>query len=364
MERHMPAALCDIIVPIWNQPELTRRCLMSVIQSTREPIRFILIDNGSDTPTRDYLDQVKAGGQASVHLIRNKENLGFIKAINQGISASQAPWICLLNNDTVVTPGWLTEMLLVAQAGEAIGLVNPTSNSLGFHPGDIPLEKYAATLAAESGKWAQLSTALGFCLLARKSIFEKIGGLDESFGMGYFEDDDLSKRVKQAGLRCVRACASYVYHQERGSFRHLPQTKESFQKNRQLFESRWGGRLRILWGVSTDQPGLETVPLQPALEVLGKGHWISFCGPERAVPQEVLAHAQAGQLKAGSSHWRLNALARLVIRRRKPYQLVISFDDAWSAWIQRFSWFHQAQLLHKPTPEQILLQCENLSSSR
>jgi len=352
--------VCDVVIPIWNQLELTQRCLQSVLASTSESIRFILIDNGSLPPTRDTLEQFRNASSVPVTLIRNETNLGFIKATNQGIRASTADWICLLNNDTVVTPGWLSEMLQVAQGDPHIGLVNPTSNSLGFHPGKTPLQEYAARLQTFSGQSAPLPKAMGFCLLASRSLLERVGGLDESFGMGNFDDDDLSFRVKKAGLRCVRACAAYVFHEEKASFRHLPGWKEAFQENRRQFEQRWGRSLRILWApvTSGSAPEVAAAPFQFAAKLADQGHWVTFMNPSSVVPLEFSPHAQVNILKTDPHRWRLQATFRLLSKRKKPFDLVISYDADWSRCLHRLRWFHRAQILHAPTLAQILEQCQ------
>jgi len=338
------SVICDIVIPIWNQQELTRRCLESILRCTEEPIRLILIDNGSEEPTRRFLDQFLSEHPANALLIRNEANQGYIKGVNQGIRAAQSPWICLLNNDTIATPGWLTEMLKVASADAQIGLVNPTSNSLGFKPGETPLEEYARNLQSESGQTSELSMALGFCLLARRSVFDRVGLLDESFGMGYFEDDDLSLRVKAAGLRCVRACGAYVFHEERGSFRHLAGTKESFQKNRQAFEKRWGRRLRILWTLPPSHSNLaEWKALETALA--GQGHWLY----------------SVASLKTGQPFWRLQAAFRLLVRRKKPFDLVLSADPTWTSWVRNLHRLHRAEILESPDPEQVAQKCRRLA---
>ncbi|MBI3332948.1 MAG: glycosyltransferase family 2 protein [Candidatus Omnitrophica bacterium] len=348
----------DIVIPIWNQPVLTRRCLESILRGTELPVRLILVDNGSSLETQAALERFEPSSpRFQVHRIRNSSNLGFIKAVNQGIRAGSAPWVCILNNDTVVTPGWLEEMLKVAAADPKIGLVNPTSNSLGFRPGQVPLDSYADGLRAYSGQSAELSTALGFCLFARRSLLESVGLLDESFGMGYFDDDDLSRRVKAAGYRCVRASASYVFHEERVSFRLLPKNRSAFEKNRRLFEQRWGRRLRILWAMDRQAPA----PL--ILELAAQGHWLTLVDPKGAVPGEVLAHAQVSRLNAGNGGWRLPATLRLLLKRKKPFDLVISPDPSWSRWVKRLRWLHRARLLSGAGKEEILQQCRTLSRS-
>ncbi len=357
------AATCDIIIPIWNQLELTKRCLESVLASTEEPIRLILVDNGSQPPTRRALDQFQAESRLPTQIIRNDSNLGFIRASNQGLRCSRGPWVCLLNNDTIVTPGWLTEMLKVARSDPKIGLVNPTSNSLGFHPGKTPLADYAAGLKAESGRWTELSTALGFCLLARRSLFERIGFLDESFGMGNFDDDDLSRRARDEGLTCARACAAYVHHDEKASFRLLPGWKRDFEANRRRFEQRWGRRLRILWAPLPAPSSPAPIPVPQVLQLLEQGHWFCFVGPPEALPREIASHAQVSRLDATPLNWRRRALLRLLWKRKKPYDLVISQDPAWSGWVTRLKGLHRARLLEQPTAQEVLSQCRTLSRS-
>ena len=349
--------LCDIVIPIWDQPELSRRCLESILRCTPEPIRLILVDNGSKPPPRQMLDQFRTSSSVPIEIIRNETNLGFIRGVNQGIRAARSVWICLLNNDTVVTAGWLSEMLRVGEADPSIGLINPTSNSLGFDAGKIPLEEYAAELKKQSGKTTELTVALGFCLLAKRSLFDRIGVLNEAFGMGYFEDDDLSRRVRGAGLRCVRACASYVYHEEKGSFRHLEGHEKSFNENKQKFEKIWGKRLRILWPLYPAGP----FPKEEALRLVGQGHWLYLMAPDGTLPADLTSHAQVTCLKATSATWRLRATARLIIRRKKPFDVAISHDPAWARWIGALRWLHRAQLIQKPTGAEILRRCEELA---
>ena len=345
---------CDIVIPIWNQRERTHRCLESILRSTPEPIRLILVDNGSEPPTREYLEKFRAAAIVEVRLIRNEANQGFIKAVNQGIRSGDAPWVCVLNNDTIVTAGWLAEMLKVAESDSRIGLVNPTSNSLGFHSGGIPLESYAADFRVFSGKHTELSTALGFCLLARRSLLEKVGAFDEAFGMGYFEDDDLSCRVKAAGFRCVRACAAYVYHEERVSFRLLPQRSSAFLENRRLFEKRWGRRLRILWAIGNRPPRGDPFPTEAALRLVGQGHWVTFVIPRSDMPMEVSSHAQVSRLPTRGVPWQAAAAVWLVVRRKKPFHVVISDDAGWLRCLKSLRWFHRAELVPAASAEEMI----------
>ena len=126
--------ICDIVITVWNNFELTKSCIDSIIKNTDADYRLIIIDNASNDETKKYLEQFKDKEGARVLLIRNENNLGFIKAVNQGMKLSGAPYICLINNDTIVTKGWLAEMIRVAEGSPRIGLINPSSNTLGQKP--------------------------------------------------------------------------------------------------------------------------------------------------------------------------------------------------------------------------------------
>jgi len=114
---------CDIVMPVWNQLEVTRACLESVIENTNYPYRLIIVDNKSDEPTAAFLRSFGEQHNEKVLLIRSEENLGYIKGTNLGMKASTGDHVCLLNNDTVVYPGWLSAMVEVADLENDIGLV-------------------------------------------------------------------------------------------------------------------------------------------------------------------------------------------------------------------------------------------------
>ena len=193
--------LCDIIIPVWNQLALTRDCIESIFKNTAsEDYRIILVDNASDDETKNYLDGLNRAWPKQIALIRNEKNLGFIKAVNQGIAVSQAPYACLLNNDTLVTKGWLKEMIAIAESSDDTGIVNPSSNNLGQKPNQgEPLELYAEKISKESGQSIELGAAVGFCMLIKRKVIEKIGVFDEIYGTGNFDDALLAERQIPGG---------------------------------------------------------------------------------------------------------------------------------------------------------------------
>jgi glycosyltransferase involved in cell wall biosynthesis len=245
----MTEPICDIIMPIWNQPALTRRCLEAIGRKTRTPHRFILIDNGSGEETRKYLESLAESPSWPGVLVRNEENRGYIQAVNQGLRVSTAPYVCLLNNDIVVTIGWLERMIEFCESHPDAGLVNPQQNHDPGKPMPEDLEGFAASQVSTRGGWMELDHCTGGCLLIKREVIEKIGTLDEAYGQGYYEDNDFSRRAQRAGYRCLRLLDTYVWHDIEGSFKQDPDRGEKRRKNEALFRSRWGNPLRVIYPV-------------------------------------------------------------------------------------------------------------------
>jgi len=240
---------CDIVIPVWNQLELTKACVDSIIKNTSGVnYKLIIIDNASNNETKSYLESLKASLGQRILLIRNENNIGFVRAANQGMRLSDAPYTCLLNNDAVTTVGWLSEMIRVAEDSPIIGLINPSSNTMGQKPGKgISIENYALKIKKEPGAWEEIGSAVGFCMLIKKEVINKIGVFDEIYGMGNFEDTDYSRRAIKDGFLCVRASGAYVYHEEGTSFVRGQTFDENFEQNRQIYEFRWGKRRWIAY---------------------------------------------------------------------------------------------------------------------
>jgi GT2 family glycosyltransferase len=241
---------CDIIIPIWNQVSLTRRCLDSIQEKTRIPYRLILIDNGSEEETRNYLESLTGSDAWRGVLIRNDENLGYIKGINQGLRVSTAPYVCLLNNDIVVTGAWLEKMVEFARSHPDAGLVSCLQNNDPGRPMPRDLEAFAQSQVQEPGSWMELDHCTGGCLVVKREVIRKIGFPDEAFGDGYWEDNDYSRRAQQSGFRCYRLLDTYVWHDVAASFAKTPARKEKEKENEALYHRRWGKPLRILYPVS------------------------------------------------------------------------------------------------------------------
>jgi GT2 family glycosyltransferase/tetratricopeptide (TPR) repeat protein len=237
--------LTSIIVVAWNQWAFTRLCLESIARCTPEPHEVIVVDNGS-------ADETPEGLRAFPHVrvVRNSENRGFPAAANQGIAAASGEFLLLLNNDVVVTPGWLGRLHRPLAAAPALGLVGPVTNAASG-PQQVPAA-YAATLEDldefadgwardHHGQTVPCGRLVGFCLLLRRSVVQRVGPLDEGFGVGNFEDDDLCLRAQRAGFGLAIARDAFVHHFGSVSFRASGLDFAGLlARNRQRFVEKWG----------------------------------------------------------------------------------------------------------------------------
>ena len=242
----------SIIVLACNQAELMRLCLESVLRCTPGNYELILVDNGStDAVPRIFEEMKTRSGPARVEIVHNAENLGFPKGVNQGIALAQGEYIVLLNNDTVVTPGWLEGLIRWSlHDWPKVGMVGPLSNQAPapqlHQPGyqDLDgLEPFARRLQRRNtGQALETPRVTGFCLLIRKAVLEAIGGaLDERFGVGFFEDDDLCMRTRLAGFKLFVAKDVYIHHFGGRTFAGLQlDTEQHLRDNFERFREKWG----------------------------------------------------------------------------------------------------------------------------
>ena len=242
------AMKCDIVIPVWNQLEYTKKCVRSIKLNTTIPYQLIIIDNASDTETATYLYELDRKNH-NITVIRNDENLGFIKAVNQGLRQTDAPYICIMNNDTVATSRWLAKMINLAESRSDIGLVNPKCET---PPENMSFNEYAEVLAGNKGKYVETNQCMGFCMLIKRELISKIGLLDEVYGVGGFDDTEFSMRAHKLGYKCVSASDAYVFHDWHTSFNKAGNREELVKRNEKIFFGRWGKHLRIAYPILND----------------------------------------------------------------------------------------------------------------
>jgi len=241
--------ITSIIILTHNQLKHTKLCIESIQRLTPEPHEIIIVDNGSTDGTLEYLkSQIEIHDEMKV--IANASNRGFSSGNNQGISIAKGEFILLLNNDTIVTEGWLGRMLNIFKNFPKTGIVGPMSNYVrgvqcvqkaDYNDLD-DMEAFASqwTLNNE-GKTMASHRVVGFCLLAKKEVIKRIGGLDEIFGSGNYEDDDFCIRAALEGYEIRIAQDVFIHHTGSQTFIGSGiDYRHSMLRNRNLFKEKWG----------------------------------------------------------------------------------------------------------------------------
>jgi GT2 family glycosyltransferase len=215
----------SIIVLSWNSYDVTRDCLLSLRKIDYPAFEVVLVDNGSVDGSGKKLAQ----DFPEVKVILNDKNLGFTGGNNVGmrdVLARGTDYLLLLNNDTIVAPNFLTELVHVAESDERISMVNP--KIYYFEPADkiwyaggeyVPWKTFPVHFGlreSDVGSYDQtkeVSFVSGCALLVKAEVVQKVGLLDEIFFMGY-EDVDWSVRAVRAGYKAMYAPASVVWHRD------------------------------------------------------------------------------------------------------------------------------------------------------
>lgn len=236
--------LVSIIILTRNGLSFTQQCISSIFSYTSENFELILVDNKSYDGTVEYLYSLP-----KTTVIANRINRGFSGGCNQGLSIAKGEYIVLLNNDTVVTGGWLTRLLWWIQQDESIGIVGPRSNYIlpqqAVHP--VPYKKIKE-LPIFAARWSKTNFRQGceadhlsgLCMAFKKTLVDQIGGLDERFFPGYYEDSDFSIRARISGKKLWVADDVYIHHYGSSSFKQNPfMQRKAVLESEKKFMAKW-----------------------------------------------------------------------------------------------------------------------------
>jgi len=211
----------SVIIPVYNKWQYTFNCIRSLKENTMLPeIEVIIVDDNSSDET-----EVVFSGIKGIKYLKNDENIGFIRSCNKGAAAAAGRYICFLNNDTQVLPGWIENLLSVFNTEQNVGLVG----SKFIYPDGRLQEAGGIIWQDGSGyNYGRLKSPVdpdfnylrdvdycsGACIVLEKELFSSLNGFDERFVPAYYEDTDLCFQIRELGKRVLYQPKSEVVHFE------------------------------------------------------------------------------------------------------------------------------------------------------
>lgn len=241
---------CSIIIPVYNNLELTKKCLEAIFAHTSERMfELVIIDNASSDGTGEHLKNL---GYGKFKLISNQYNVGYTTACNQGAKIATGKYLVFLNNDTEPKEGWLDYLVATAEQDLLIGAVG----SKLIYP-DGKLQEAGAIINRDGSNdslgnggdpndprynvYKDVDYCTGASLLVRHDLFKEVGGLDERYAPAYYEDPDLCFSIRELGYRIIYCPESEVIHYESATAGndHVNGIKKYYWINRAKFVDKW-----------------------------------------------------------------------------------------------------------------------------
>ncbi len=242
--------LYDLVVPVFNAPEVLKACLDSLIANTAHRHLVHVVDDASTDPRIEPMLQSYAARHAHVRYYRLPVNLGFPGAVNAAL-ASTTHDVVLVNSDTEYPPEWLARMDRCRRSDPAIHAVSPLSNNAticsvpGFNekntlpPGMSVADMDRLVQRTSLRRYPRVPTAVGFCMLMTRRAIDDVGPFDMAFGRGYGEEVDWCQRAWARGHASVICDDVYVYHHGEAGFSQVPERQLLRQANEQRVAARW-----------------------------------------------------------------------------------------------------------------------------
>jgi len=191
-----------ITIPVFNQLAYTINCLDSLKQTGVADSQIVIVNNGSTDGTREFL-----ASRPQIAAIHNPENRGCGFAWNQGAQAISATWTVVMNNDVLVSSGWIEGLL--ATGGEGFDVISPAMREGEL---DYDLPAHAADVTRRMAAVHRRGVAHGVCFMVHRRVFDALGGFDSDPRLGGYEDDEFFRRARKSGFKLVTAGRAFIHH--------------------------------------------------------------------------------------------------------------------------------------------------------
>ena len=240
--------VASIVIPVHSGADLTERCLHSILATSGvTTYEVIIVDDDADADTKSLLSAVRGA-----RVVVNEENLGFLHSTNRGAAEARGRYLVLLNNDTEPQVGWLDALAERAASAPDVGAVAAklvyADSTLQEAGGIVWQDGSAWNYGRGDDPWApehnfvrEIDYGSAAALLVRAELWRTIGGFDERFAPGYWEDTDLCFAVRARGHRVLYEPHALVVHHEGSSMGTDPSIggKRHERLNAPKFRDKW-----------------------------------------------------------------------------------------------------------------------------
>ncbi len=252
--------LSDIVIPFFNKYSALERCLKSIEVSGYFGSRVLLVNDGSEDEVLKKVNDLCSNINLDIELISHNINRGFKESVITGIKKCSKKFVLLLNSDTIVTPNFIDMLLSVMIDNDSFKAVAPVSN----HPSDLYQfrkelfnsiqntskenlinEIFKSSLKKYDKLFGTITVApylTAFCLALEMKTFQDVGYFSDDYKNGYFEDLDLSCKIRKLGFQLGIREDCFVYHQGHVTYstKKMLEKEEIIYHNFDIYSSLWG----------------------------------------------------------------------------------------------------------------------------
>ncbi|CAK0763193.1 O-antigen biosynthesis protein [Gammaproteobacteria bacterium] len=237
--------ILTIVLILFNRAELTFQCLESIKSYADVAYQLIILNNASNDKTSIFLEKLQ-----HVTIIKNSENIGFLKACNQAVDYAKGTYLLFLNNDTQILPETFSILINTIESDPSIGVVGgklifPDGNlqeagsiiwqdgsCSGYGRGDNPFKP-------EYSYVREVPYCSGALLLTRRTLFNEVGKFDERYAPAYFEEVDYCLNVREKGYKIIYQPFAQIIHHEFASSQRVEEAIHLQEVNKKKFVKKW-----------------------------------------------------------------------------------------------------------------------------
>lgn len=275
-----PAPLVSVIVLAYNHLDYTRQCIDHLYRYTTDvDFELITINNGSSDGTELFFQSLPNEKKISF-----PENIGVDKAINYGFRAAEGKYTLNLSNDIIPTAHWLSNLVTCMASDEKIAMVVPvcgfSSNnqqvSLAYNSLDELQVMTKEYNTSDPRRWEERMRLVTYTCLFRTDVQKSLGGFDEDFNPGAYDDDAISFSIRRMGYKLMLAKDTYVHHFGSVTFQAEYEKDNIAERNKQLFYKKFSVHSWVASNIDFNLVELLTVPEsteseKPPVSLLGIG---------------------------------------------------------------------------------------------